>query len=144
MYADKSRACQTVFNPGEMILLSSKNIKYTRTTKKLSERWLGTFPILKKVSTHAYHVKLPCIWKYIHPVLHISLLEPVKTLEIPDWHQEPPSPILFEEEEEWEVSQILDSKLKRAKLWYLVEWNGFSQYPERSTWQTTKNIKNCP
>ncbi|MBW0564884.1 hypothetical protein O181_104599 [Austropuccinia psidii MF-1] len=52
-YADKSRASPPVFNPGDMVWISSKNIKSTRPTKKLSERWLGTFPILKKVSTHA-------------------------------------------------------------------------------------------
>ncbi|MBW0514975.1 hypothetical protein O181_054690 [Austropuccinia psidii MF-1] len=39
-----------------MVWLSSKNIKSTRPTKKLSEIWLGPFPILKKVSTHAYHL----------------------------------------------------------------------------------------
>ncbi|MBW0590186.1 hypothetical protein O181_129901 [Austropuccinia psidii MF-1] len=110
-----------------MVWLSSKNIKSTRPTKKLSERWLGPFSILKKVSTHAYHLKLPSQWKSIHPVFHISLLEPVKTSTIPNRHQEPPPPIIIEEEEEWEVSQILDSKLKRRKLWYLVEWKGFSQ-----------------
>ncbi|MBW0527001.1 hypothetical protein O181_066716 [Austropuccinia psidii MF-1] len=58
-YADKSRASPTVFGPGDMVWLSSKNIKSTRTTKKLSQIWLGPFPILKKVSTHAYHLKLP-------------------------------------------------------------------------------------
>ncbi|MBW0493695.1 hypothetical protein O181_033410 [Austropuccinia psidii MF-1] len=127
-YADKSRASPPVSNPGDMVWLSSKNIKSTGPTKKLSERWLGHFPILKKVSTHAYHLKLPCQWKFIHPVFHISLLEPVKTSTIPNQHQEPPPQIIIEEEEEWEVSQILDSKLKRGKLWYLVEWKGFSQY----------------
>ncbi|MBW0529925.1 hypothetical protein O181_069640 [Austropuccinia psidii MF-1] len=77
-YADKSRASAPVFNPGDMVWLSSKNIKSTRPTKTLSEKWLGPFPILKKVSTHAYHVKLPSQWKSIHPVFHISRLEPVK------------------------------------------------------------------
>ncbi|MBW0570122.1 hypothetical protein O181_109837 [Austropuccinia psidii MF-1] len=143
-YADKSRASPPVFNPGDMVWLSSKNIKSTRPTKKLSERLLGPFPNLKKVSTHAYHLKLPSQWKSIHPVFHISLLEPVKTSTIPIRHQEPPLPTIIEEEEEWEVSQILDSKLKRGKLWYLVEWKGFSQDPERSTWEPTKNLKNCP
>ncbi|MBW0577480.1 hypothetical protein O181_117195 [Austropuccinia psidii MF-1] len=143
-YADKSRASPPVFNPGDMVWLSSKNIKSTRTTKKLSERLLGPFPILKKVSTHAYHLKLPSQWKSIHPVFHISLLEPVKTSKIPNRHQQPPPPATIEEEEEWEVSQILDSKLKRGKLWYLVEWKGFSQDPERSTWEPTKNLNNCP
>ncbi|MBW0567187.1 hypothetical protein O181_106902 [Austropuccinia psidii MF-1] len=87
---------------------------------------------------------LPSQWKSIHPVLHISLLEPVKTSTILNWHQKPPLPIIIEEEEEWEVSQILDSKIKRGKLWYLVEWKGFSQDPERSTWEPAKSLKNCP
>ncbi|MBW0509496.1 hypothetical protein O181_049211 [Austropuccinia psidii MF-1] len=97
-----------------------------------------------KVSTHAYHLELPSQWKSIHPVFHISLLEPVKTSTIPNWHQEPPPPIITEEEEEWEVSQILDSKLKRRKLWYLVEWKGFSQDLETSTWEQAKNLNNFP
>ncbi|MBW0520712.1 hypothetical protein O181_060427 [Austropuccinia psidii MF-1] len=143
-YADKSRASPPVLDPGDMVWLSSKNIKSTRPTKKLSERWLGPFPILKKVSTHAYHLKLPSQWKSIHPVFHISLLEAVKTSTIPNRHQEPPHLIIIEEEEEWEVSQILDSKLKRGKLWYLVEWKGFSQDSEKSTWEPPESLKNCP
>ncbi|MBW0565428.1 hypothetical protein O181_105143 [Austropuccinia psidii MF-1] len=107
-YADKSRASPPDFNPGDMVWLPYKNIKSTRPMKKLSERWLGPFAILKKVSTHAYHLKLPSQWKSIHPVFLISLLEPVKTSAIPNWHQEPPPPIIIEEEEEWKVSQILD------------------------------------
>ncbi|MBW0554618.1 hypothetical protein O181_094333 [Austropuccinia psidii MF-1] len=128
-----------------MVWLSSKNIKSTRTTKKLSVIWLGPFPILMKVRTHAYHPKLPSQWKSIHPVFHKSLLEPVKTSTIPNWHQEPPPPIIIEEEEEeWEISHILDSKLKRGKLWYLVEWKGFSQESERSTWEPIENLNNFP
>ncbi|MBW0502946.1 hypothetical protein O181_042661 [Austropuccinia psidii MF-1] len=106
-YTNKSRASPPVFNPGDMLWLSSKNIKLTRPTKKLPERWLGPFPILKKVRTHAYHLKLPSQWKFIHPVFHISHLEPVNTSTIPNRHQEPPPPIMIEEQEEWEVSQIL-------------------------------------
>ncbi|MBW0489153.1 hypothetical protein O181_028868, partial [Austropuccinia psidii MF-1] len=143
-YADKSRASPPIFNPGDMVWLSSKNIKSTRPTKKLSERWLDPSPILKKVSTHAYHLKLPFQWKSIHSVFHISLLEPVKTSTILNQNQEPPPPIPIEEEEEWGVAQILDSKLKRGKLWYLVEWKGFGQDSERPTWEPTENLKNCP
>ncbi|MBW0549793.1 hypothetical protein O181_089508 [Austropuccinia psidii MF-1] len=127
-----------------MIWLSSRNIKSTRPTKTLSERWLGPFSILKKFSTHAYHLKLPSQWKFIHPVFHISLLEPVKTPTVPNRHQETPPPIQIEEEEDWEVSQIMNYKIKRGKLWYLVEWKGFSQNQERSNWEPTKNLKNCP
>ncbi|MBW0558047.1 hypothetical protein O181_097762 [Austropuccinia psidii MF-1] len=58
-YADKRRASPPVFNPGDIVCLSSKNIRSTRPTKKLSERWLDPVQILKKVSTHGYHLKLP-------------------------------------------------------------------------------------
>ncbi|MBW0466379.1 hypothetical protein O181_006094 [Austropuccinia psidii MF-1] len=90
------------------------------------------------------HSCLPSQWKSIHPVFNISLLEQVKTSTIPNQNQEPPPPIIIEEEEEWEVSRILDSKLQRGKLWYLVEFKGFIQDPERSTWEPTENLKNCP
>ncbi|MBW0545239.1 hypothetical protein O181_084954 [Austropuccinia psidii MF-1] len=143
-YADKSRAIQPVFNPGDMVWLSSKNIEATRHTKKLCERFLGPFPLLKKVSTHAYHLKLPSQWKSIHPVFHIALLEPVNTSTIPNQNQEPPPPINISEEEEWEVSKILESRIKREKLWYLVEWKGFSQETERSSWEPTTNLKKFP
>ncbi|MBW0510192.1 hypothetical protein O181_049907 [Austropuccinia psidii MF-1] len=81
----------------------------------------------------------------IHPPsFHISLLEPVKTSKIPNPHQEPFTPNIIKEEEEWEVSQIMDFQIKRGKLHYLVEWKVFSQDPERSTWEPTQNLKNCP
>ncbi|MBW0528389.1 hypothetical protein O181_068104 [Austropuccinia psidii MF-1] len=120
MYVDKIRASPPVFNSGYLVWLSSKNIKSTRPTNKLSELWLRHLPILKKVSNHSYQLNLSSQWKSIHPVFHISLLEPVKTSSIPNWNRDPPPPIISEEEEELEVSQILDSKLKRGKLWCLV------------------------
>ncbi|MBW0507442.1 hypothetical protein O181_047157 [Austropuccinia psidii MF-1] len=143
-YSDKHRATSPVFNPGDKVWLSCKNMKSTRPTKKLYEQWLGPFTILKKVTTHSYHLKLQSQLESIHPVFHISLLEPVKTSTIPNWHPEPPPPIIIEEEEEWEVYQILDSKIKRGKSWYLMEWKGFSQHPERFTWEPTKNLENFP
>ncbi|MBW0524785.1 hypothetical protein O181_064500 [Austropuccinia psidii MF-1] len=144
MYADKSRACPPAFNPGDMVWLSSKNLKSTRPTKRLPGRWLGPFAILKKGSTHSYHLKLPSQSKAIHPFFHISLLEPVMASTIPNWQHEPPPPIIIGEEEEWHFSQIMDSMIKRGKFMYFVEWKGFSKDPDRPTWKPTKNLTNCP
>ncbi|MBW0488728.1 hypothetical protein O181_028443 [Austropuccinia psidii MF-1] len=84
-----------------MVRISSKSIRST-TTKKLSERWLCQFPILKEVSNNSYQLKLQDQWKSSHPVFHISL-KPVKTSTIPNRHKEPPPPIIIEEEEKLEV-----------------------------------------
>ncbi|MBW0582209.1 hypothetical protein O181_121924 [Austropuccinia psidii MF-1] len=113
-----------------MLILTSKNIKETRTTKKLSERWFGSFSNFE----YSHYSCIPPQCTSIHPVFHISLLEPVKKSTIPIWHQEHTPPIIIEEEEEFEVSKILDPNIKGGKVFYLVEWKEFSQYPERSTW----------
>ncbi|MBW0510506.1 hypothetical protein O181_050221 [Austropuccinia psidii MF-1] len=56
-----------------MVWLSSKNIKSTRTTKRLSERLLSPFPILKKVRSHAYHLNgSPSTQSSIFPSLNQS------------------------------------------------------------------------
>ncbi|MBW0534910.1 hypothetical protein O181_074625 [Austropuccinia psidii MF-1] len=77
-YADRNRAIPPDFQPGAKVWLASKNIKTTRPTKKPSKRWLGPFEVIKKIGSHAYHLKLPQKWKSVHPVFHVSLLEPVK------------------------------------------------------------------
>ncbi|MBW0550339.1 hypothetical protein O181_090054 [Austropuccinia psidii MF-1] len=85
------------------------------------------------------------LWMYSVPsVLHVSLLEPVKQSRIPNCNQLPPPPVLVEEQEEWEVAQAMESKIKRGKLWYLVEWKGFSEDPKRTTWEPASNLTNSP
>ncbi|MBW0569959.1 hypothetical protein O181_109674 [Austropuccinia psidii MF-1] len=68
----------------------------------------------------------------------------MKHSNIPTRHQLPPPPVLVEEQEEWEVAQVLDSNLKRGNLWYLVEWKGLSEDPERTTWEQASNLTNSP
>ncbi|MBW0561627.1 hypothetical protein O181_101342 [Austropuccinia psidii MF-1] len=62
-YADRDRAIAPDFQPGDKVWLSSTNIKTAKPTKKLSERWLGPFEVLKKIGSHAYHLKLPQQWE---------------------------------------------------------------------------------
>ncbi|MBW0468720.1 hypothetical protein O181_008435, partial [Austropuccinia psidii MF-1] len=143
-YADRNRSIPPDFQPGDKVWLASKSIKNKRPTKKLSEILLGPFEVLKKIGSHAYHLKLPQQWKSVHPVFHVSLLEPVKQSSIPNFNQLPSPPVLAEEQEEWEVAHVLDSKLKRGKLWYLVEGKGYSEDPERTTWEPASNLTNSP
>ncbi|MBW0544729.1 hypothetical protein O181_084444 [Austropuccinia psidii MF-1] len=78
--------------------------------------------------------------RHVHPVFHVSILEPFKQSTIPKQHQFPPPPAVVEEKEEWEVAQALEAKLKRGKLWYLVEWKGFRKDPERSACEPFSNL----
>ncbi|MBW0476349.1 hypothetical protein O181_016064 [Austropuccinia psidii MF-1] len=74
----------------------------------------------------------------------MSLLEQFKKSTIPNQHQLPLPPVLVEEPEEWEVAQALDSKIRRGKLLYLVEWKGLGEIPERTSWKPAFNLTNSP
>jgi hypothetical protein len=45
----------------------------------------------------------------IHPVFHVSLLEPYKESTIPRWLPTPSPPIEINGKEEFEISKIIDS-----------------------------------
>ncbi|MBW0492418.1 hypothetical protein O181_032133 [Austropuccinia psidii MF-1] len=143
-YADRNREIPPDFQPGDKAWLAPKKLKTTRPTKKLSERFLGRFEVLKKIGSHAYPLRFTQQWKSVYPVFHVSLLKPVKQSAIPNQDHLPPPPVIVEEQEEWEVAHVLDSKLKRGTLWYLVEWKGFNEDPERTTWEPSSNLTNSP
>jgi hypothetical protein len=48
--ADKKRK-EMVYNPGDLVFLFSRNIKMVRPLKKLDDKILGPFKILKAVRT---------------------------------------------------------------------------------------------
>jgi len=79
----------------------------------------------------------------IHPVFHISLLEPTASTEpIPGHQQTPPPPVVIQEQQEWEVEKILNSRHHRNQIQYRVKWTGFHE-PDR-TWYPVRNFENSP
>ena len=73
----------------------------------------------------------------IHPVHHISMLEPAPPNVIPNRFQPPPPPIEIEGELEFEIDRILDSKIdkrRKCKLLYLVQWTGYEDTDEDKSW----------
>ena len=125
----------------DKVMLSAKNIKQARPSRKLSDKYLGPFDILEPVRTQAYHLRLPEHWK-IHPVFHVSLLEPHQWGEGGETAESQPLPELIEGEEQWEVEVILDKRTLRGKEHYLVQWKGFST--KHDFWQPAKNVEGAP
>ena len=79
---------------------------------KLDNKWLGPFMIKQVIGHNARYLELPETM-HIHPVFHVSLLEPYNGQESERPTQEPPRPIEIDGEEEWEVEAILDSRLQK-------------------------------
>ena len=68
--------------------------------------------IKQVIGRNARHLELPGTMR-IHPVFHVSLLEPYNGQESERPIQEPPRLIEIDGEEEWEVEAILDSRLQK-------------------------------
>lgn len=71
----------------------------------------------------------------IHPVFHTSLLKPFVSSTHP---LIPPPPLLVNEQEQYEVNHIVDSRKKKGKLFYLVDWKGYP--PEERTWEPVTHV----
>jgi len=119
-----------IYEVGDQVWLASGNIKTTRPCKDLEDKQLGPYPITAKVGT-SYRLQLPRSMKHIHPVFSPKCLRPSPNDPLPGQHSEPPRPLVIEEDEEhWEVDDILDSRRYRGRLQYKVKWIGVDRDDE--------------
>lgn len=80
----------------------------------------------------------------VHPVYHVSMLEPHRPSTIPGRVEEPPPPVEVDGEIEYEVSAVLDSKIDRRRkcpLLYLVRWAGYEGTDEETSWLAADELE---
>jgi len=137
--ADKHRSAPPNLQVGDYVWLLRRHIQTTRPSSKLDFKRLGKFRISEKISSHAFKLELPPTMR-IHPVFHISLLEPVGTDPLRGQTHPPPPPVIVDNQEEWEVDEVLDSRRRYGKLEYLVRWLGY----DPPTWEPSKFLEHAP
>src|SRR3984957_16372578 len=75
--------------------------------------------------------------KAVHPVFHVSQLELSTPNTIPNRIQPPPPPVEVDDDIEYEIAEILNSKLdqcRKCKLLYLVRWAGYEGTDQELDW----------
>src|SRR6201996_7558434 len=114
------------FHQGDLVWLEGRNLKIDQPTSKLATKQYGPFPVAQVLSLVTYRLMLPEQWK-IHPVFHVDLLTPYKETTFHGTNYTRPPPDLINKEEEYEVEQILDSRVRgrNRKVQYLVKWVGY-------------------
>lgn len=129
-------------------MVSTKNLNVTsqigRPAAKLDHRWAGPFVVLEKNSAVSYKIELPANMR-VHPVFHMSVLKRYQEAtneRFPGRNPDRPPPVIVDEEEEFEIEEILAHETKRGKTRYLVKWKGYplsdaSMLPE-------SDLKNAP
>ena len=120
-YADRKRGEVDKYKVGDLVMLSTKDLKYQMTgrrTEKLTERFVGPYKIKKIVLTNTVELELPSTVR-IYPVVNISKI--CRYIgQVEGQKKEQPAPVIIEEEEEWEIKRILNKQQIRGKDKYLV------------------------
>jgi len=73
----------------------------------------------------------------VHPVFHVSMLEPATPNTFQQHSEPPPAPVIIDGEPEYEISKIVDSKIdhqRACKLLYKVIWLGYEDTDNDSEW----------
>jgi hypothetical protein len=133
--ADRSRAPAPVFKENDLVWLDSRNLRTERPSRKLENKHLGPYRVVRAVGTHAYELDIPDTMKN-HRTFPVSLLNPASSDPLPGQIIPPPLPVVVDGEKEWSVDAILDSRLVRGRLKYLVKWTGYDP-PE---WEAAEGI----
>src|SRR5258705_47730 len=147
--ADKHRAEAPELKVSDQAYIKSKSFRTRWPSKKLSEKNLGPFDVIGKPGTHSVTLQLPCQFCSIHLVFHVSQLEPAQPNPFPLQQQPLLPPLQVDRETEYEVSEILDSKLDRHcrpdnRLHYLVHWMGYEGTDEETSWISAQDLAHAP
>ena len=106
----------------------------------LGRIYIGPFEIIEAVGKQAYRLQLPKTLEAVHPVFHVSLLEPYHCRD----GEEPPAPppvILKESGEEYEVEEVLDERQCYGRTQYLVKWTGCPDW--ETSCEDESNLENA-
>jgi len=136
---DRHRCHGHKFKIGDRVWLLSKNIKTARPCKKLDHTKIGPFKIIEKINEVTFRLELPRTMK-IHDSFHISLLEPVRVNTFSTRKTTQVSPIIEDDQEVYEIEEILDSRIIKGRLQYLVHWKGYTINDR--TWEPFENFTN--
>ena len=101
----------------------SKNTRSVRPSWKLDHKCEGPFSIMEDPNLktpYAYRVDFPADIK-VHPVRHVFELKPAANDPYPGQIIPSSLPVKIDGEDEWEVKEVVDAKIRYRKLQYLIK-----------------------
>ena len=125
------------FKVGDKVFVKAQFFRTTWPSKKLSEKYLGPYEIIAQPGTLSFTLRLPESMCSVHPVFHVSMLEPATSNTFSKRIQLAPAPVIIDREPEYEIFRIVDSKIDRqwaCKLLYKVIWLGYEDTGDESEW----------
>ena len=136
IYHNRKRSKGPNISEGDKVYLLRRNFKTNRPSDKLDYTKLGPFLVKERKGDVNYVLDLPQP-KRKHPVFYISLLKkadpetPLRTAPL----------LLDQDDEEYDVEEILDCQVIEGRKRYLIKWLDYDQ--SENTWELLSAL-NCP
>ena len=140
-YADRHRVEAVGYKVGDLVLLSTKDLKWQivrQRSEKLVEQFVGSYKIKAIIFSNVVELELPATVK-IHLVINVSWIKRYVD-QVDGQRKETPQPVVIEGKEKWEVEKILNKRKVLGKDKFLVRWKGFMV--EGDTWESRENLQN--
>ncbi|XP_056116899.1 uncharacterized protein LOC130094584 [Rhinichthys klamathensis goyatoka] len=73
-YADSRQGNTPTYHPGQLVWLSTRDIRLRLPCRKLTPKYIGPFQVVRQINPVTYKLKLPAEYR-IHTTFHVSLLK---------------------------------------------------------------------
>ena len=137
---DRSHHPAPTYKIGDPVLLSRDGVQLdvdSEVSHKLLSRWIGPFEISALDDQDNVTLDLPPNMK-CWPVFHVSKIKPY-TPPVFDIPSEPGA--VDAAANIYEAEAILDTRVRRGKMEYLVKWKGY--HDRHNTWEKEENVQDC-
>jgi len=134
---DAQRSPAPDFKVCDKVFVKAQFFRTTRPSKKLSKKYLGPYKIIAQPGTLLFTLCLPESMCSVHLVFNVSMLKPATSNTFSERIQLASAPVIIDRKPEYEISQIVDSKIDHqwaCKLLYKVIWLGYENTRDESEW----------
>lgn len=138
-YYDRHRRPAESYEPGDYVLVHRSALippeeqKKFDKTAKLAPLYFGPFKVESRKGENKYQLQLPAKSK-AHPVINVMYLRYFHKRA----NEDPPLPIIHEEEELYVIDKILAKRKRAGRVQYRIRWKGYSR--DEDTWEPLQNL----
>ena len=132
-----------VFNPGDKVLLATRNLNLHTASRKLLSKFVGPLEVLPSPAhcsnPNVVYLKVPRTLK-IHQPINVKDIKRyhTRTADLGGPPEEMPEPLIVDGEDLYEVEAVLAERVFRRKRQVLVKWTGVDLLS--ATWEPIENI----
>jgi hypothetical protein len=118
-------------------MLFIKNIKLKNSSQKFSHKFVESFRIVETMNKQIYRLIFFSFYR-IHDVFHVFYLKSYKKRKNDNIISKYLSSELLDDDEVNEVKKILQKKISKKIIYYLIKWKDWSKKYKK--WITKKNM----